>query len=87
MRTVGISLPFNLIPAQFVLSLGRSEKIGRKLCTPHMIKYSLIYFKSFLFMNIILIKASIQTFITSILEYAVVFVCSDAGLFGSTCKS
>ncbi len=60
MCSIGRNLPLYSITPQFIFSLSGSEKVRRKFRTSHVVKYTLIFFKSFSFMNIVLIKSAIK---------------------------
>lgn len=52
-----------------------------------MIKYPLAIFQSFSFMDILLVETAVKTFITGILEDAIILICDDSGFLGRACKA
>lgn len=55
MCSIGRSLPLYFITPQFIFSLSGSKKVCCKFCASHVVQYSLIFFKLFTLMYIILI--------------------------------
>lgn len=86
MGSVCIYLTLNTLLTEYILGLGRTEKVCRKFCTTHVIEYILRLFKAFTFMNVLSIKTAIKSFISLILKYRIIKRSFNTCIVGSPGK-
>lgn len=87
MCSVGRGFSHYVITSQFIFSLSGAEKVGSKFRATHMVKNVLIFLQTFTSVYIILVQSAIKSFISGVLENAVIFVRHDSGIFGGACEA
>lgn len=86
MDSIGVSFTFDTLFAEHIFGLSGTEKICRKFCASHVVKYILRLFKSLALMDVFPVKTTIKPFIPFILKYGIVKRSLYASIIGGSGK-